>query len=103
MVYERVGISPVKVQERVGKSAFSVCKKAQRIKDAFYVCAKARLCDLFIFQKQCIYSSKEGCKISTTCRYVKGVHETFFCIRWKLGEKIRVSDGTMRLRDAVLV
>ena len=54
IVYERVGFSPVKVQERVGKSAFSVCKKAQRIKDAFYVCAKARLCDLFIFQKQCI-------------------------------------------------
>ena len=62
MVYERVGISPVEVHEMVGKSAFSVCKKAKRIKDVFYVCAKARLCDLFIFKNSAFTAVKRGAK-----------------------------------------
>ena len=64
--YEMVGISLVllEVQEGIGKSFIRVFNKAQKgLKDTNYGCEvekKFWFCDLFIFQRQCIYS--KGCK-----------------------------------------
>ena len=62
IVYERVGISPVKVQERVGKSTFSVCKKAQRIKDAFMSVQRQGYVIYSYFKNSAFTAVKRGTK-----------------------------------------
>ena len=58
---KRVGISQVEVHERVGKSVIGGQKGPKGPTDVFYGYEKVEktfwFCDLFIFKKQCIYSS----------------------------------------------
>ena len=65
-VYERVGISLVEVYERVGKSVTLDSEKAQKGQQIHFKAVKKLrkqtfcFCDLFIFERQCIYSSRKG-------------------------------------------
>ena len=57
---ERVGITLVEVFEKVGKSVISACKRPKRATEKYYCCEVKKIfcfCDLFIFKRQCIYSS----------------------------------------------
>ena len=65
-LYERVGISLVEVYERVGKSVTLDSEKAQKGQQIHFKAVKKLrkqtfcFCDLFIFERQCIYSSRKG-------------------------------------------
>lgn len=62
MVYERVGISPVKVQERVGKSAFSVCKKPKELKMHFMSARRQGYVIYSYFKNSAFTAVKRGAK-----------------------------------------
>ena len=88
MVYQRVGISLVKVHDRVGKSVISVGKKGPKsLTDAFYGCKKSQenvlvlrfvhiLKTVRLRQLKGMQSSKIGVRKgyqSVNRRYTKGI------------------------------